>query len=326
MTPLRRQLVTALTLKRYSPKTHEAYIGAVAGLVRYYGRSPDAIGNEEIKDYLLHLHHERRLSASTLNVAVSGLRFFYSLVLDRSIAEVEKALPRPRKPRRYARVYSRQEIGLLLSRGCTQLKHRVFLMTVYGAGLRLNEACRLKAADIESDRMMIRVNQGKGAKDRYSILSPWLLEELRRYWQLCRPRTWLFSSSHDPQRALIDRSAQKMFYSALERCGLPNRGGIHCLRHSFATHLLESGVEITVIKMLMGHRSLKTTSNYLHVSGERLSIAARNATVNTLFRTAAATGIARAARAPVLSSGCKSKAPVSCQCLTFIWSLRCRTY
>jgi len=169
---LRQQLITALTLKRYSPKTHEAYIGAVAGLARHYGRSPDRLCNEQIKAYLLYLHRDRQLSASSLNVAVSGLRFFYAHVLDRSIAEVEKALPRPKKPKRYARVYSLQGIRLLLSRGCTQLKARVFLMTVYGAGLRLNEACHLQTRDIESDRMMIRVNQGKGARDRYTILSP----------------------------------------------------------------------------------------------------------------------------------------------------------
>jgi site-specific recombinase XerD len=271
MTPLRQELITALTLKRYSPKTHEAYVAAVAGLARYYGHSPEGICNEQIKAYLLHLHKERELSASTLNVAVSGLRFFYSHVLDRSLAEVEKALPRPKKPKQYARTYSLEEISQLLRQGCTQTKDRVFLMTVYGAGLRLNEACHLRPPDIESDRMMIRVNQGKGAKDRYTILSPLLLDELRRYWRFFRPKPWLFPSSRDPQRPLLDRSAQKMFYSALTRCGLPNRGGIHCLRHSFATHLVEAGVEITVIKMLLGHSSLKTTSNYLHVSSERLS-------------------------------------------------------
>ena len=271
MTPLRQQLITALTLKRYSHRTHEAYIGAVAGLARYYGRSPDTICDQEIKTYLLHLHNERKLSASSLNVAVSGLRFFYSQTLDRSIAEVEKALPRPKKPKQYARTYTPQEISKLLNQGCTQPKHRVFLMTVYGAGLRLNEACHLQVQDIESERMMIRVNQGKGAKDRYTILSPWLLEELRRYWKCFRPKPWLFPSGRDPQRPLLDHSAQRMFYLALERCGLPNKGGIHCLRHSFATHLLEAGVEITVIKMLLGHRSLKTTSNYLHVSSERLA-------------------------------------------------------
>jgi len=215
MTPLRQQLITALTLKRYSPKTHKAYVAAVAALARYYRRSPDTIYNEQIKAYLLHLHNERELSASTLNVAVSGLRFFYLHVLDRSIAEVEKALPRPKKPKQYAHTYSLQEIGTLLNQGCTQPKHRVFLMTVYGAGLRLNEACHLEPRDIESDRMMIRVIQGKGAKDRYTILSPRLLEELRCYWKFFRPRPWLFPSSRDPHRPLIDRSAQKMFYGAL---------------------------------------------------------------------------------------------------------------
>ena len=243
----------------------------MAGLARYYGRAPDRIENQEIKSYLLHLHKERALSASTLNVAVSGLRFFYWHVLERSMAEVEKALPRPKKPQQYARIYSLPEIKTLLERGCPQPRHRVFLMTVYGAGLRLNEACHLRPGDIESDRMMIRVNQGKGAKDRYTLLSPWLLEELRRYWRLFRPTSWLFPSSRDPQRPLLDGSAQKMFYAALLRSGLPNKGGIHCLRHSFATHLLEAGVEITVIKLLLGHRSLKTTSNYLHVSKERLA-------------------------------------------------------
>ena len=271
MTPLRRELINALTLRGYSAKTHEAYIGAVSALAHHYGRSPERICNEEIRDYLLQLHNRRKLSASSINVALSGMRFFYGQVLERSITEVERALPRPAQPKRYARVYSLEEIKLLLSKGCTQLKHKVFLMTVYGAGLRLNEACHLQPKDIESARMMIRVNQGKGAKDRYTILSPWLLKELRQYWVVYRPGRWLFPSSHDPQRPLIDCTAQKMFYAALERCGLPNRGGIHALRHSFATHLLETGVEITVIKMLLGHRNLKTTANYLHVSGERLS-------------------------------------------------------
>ena len=271
MTPLRQQLITALTLKRYSNRTHEAYIAAVEALARYYGRSPDTICDQEIKTYLLHLHEERKLSASSLNVAVSGLRFFYSQTLNRSISNVEKALPRPKKPKRYARTYTKQEISKLLSQGCTKPKQRVFLMTVYGAGLRLNEACHLQVQDIESERMMIRVNQGKGAKDRYTILSPLLLEELRRYWKCFRPKPWLFPSGRNPQQPLLDHSAQRMFYLALERCGLPNRGGIHCLRHSFATHLVEAGVEITVIKMLLGHNSLKTTSNYLHVSSERLA-------------------------------------------------------
>lgn len=271
MTPLRKQLTEALTLRGLSERTHEAYIAAVAGLARFHGRSPERLSNEEIKGYLLYLHKERNLSASSLNVAVSGLRFFYSHVLDRSLADVERALPRPRKPRQTARVYSLQEIGRLLGRGCANRKHRVFLMTVYSAGLRLNEACHLKPQDIESDRMVIRVDQGKGRKDRYTILSPWLLEELRSYWKIGRNRLWLFPSGFNPQRPMVDRTAQQVFGRALARCGLPNRGGIHCLRHSFATHLIEAGVEITVIKELLGHRDYKTTARYLHVSNERLA-------------------------------------------------------
>jgi integrase/recombinase XerD len=270
MTPLRQQLITALKLRGYSPRTHEAYIAAVTGLASYYRRSPDGISNEDIKTYLLHLHTERSLSASSLNVVVSGLRFFYSQTLDRSIAEVEKAMPRAKKPKQYPRTYTLQEISKLLLDGCKQPKHRAFLMTVYAAGLRLNEACHLKVQDIESERMLIRVNQGKGAKDRYTILSPHLLEELRRYWRCYRPQPWLFPSNRDPQRPLMDHSGQRIFYGALGRCGLPNKGGIHALRHSFATHLVEAGVEITVIKLLLGHQSLKTTSNYLHVTGQRL--------------------------------------------------------
>jgi integrase/recombinase XerD len=235
------------------------------------GVPPEKICDREITDYLLHLHVEKKLSASTLNVAVSGLRFFYGHVLDRSIADVEKALPRPQQPKQYARVYSLEEIKKLLTLGCTNLKHRVFLMTVYGAGLRLNEACHLQPQDIESSRMMIRINRGKGEKDRYSILSPCLLKELRVYWKVCRPRHWLFPSSWDPNRPMVDGTAQRMFYAALARCGLPNKGGIHALRHSFATHLLEAGVDVTVLKSLLGHRSLQTTTNYLHVSGERLA-------------------------------------------------------
>jgi integrase/recombinase XerD len=271
MTPLRQQLITALTLRGHAPKTREAYIRAVAALATHYHRSPRVISNEEIKAYLLHLHQERKLSASTLNVAVSGLRFFYQQVLDRSLAELEKALPRPKPARHYARVYSQEEIKLLLSVGCRQLRDRVFLMTLYGGGLRLNEGCHLRPQHIESGRMMIRVEQGKGRKDRYTILSPWLLEELRRYWRVCRPREWLFPSPWDERRPFTDRTAQRMFYAALARAGLPNRGGIHSLRHSFATHLVEAGVEITVIKLLLGHRSLQTTANYLHVSAQRIA-------------------------------------------------------
>ena len=144
-------------------------------------------------------------------------------------------------------------------------------MTVYGAGLRLNEACHLKAEHLDSARGQIRVVQGKGKKDRYTLLSPRLLQELRQYWKCCRPQVWLFPASRDPQQPMIDKTAQRIFYQAVARAGLPDKGGIHSLRHSFATHLLEAGVEITVVQRLLGHASLSTTTTYLHVRQERLA-------------------------------------------------------
>lgn len=271
MTTLRQQLIDILTLKGLSLRTHESYIAAVVGLSRHYDRSPDLITNDEVRTYLLHLHNQRKLSASTLNVAVSALRFFYRHVLERSIAEVEASLPRGKQPKSCVRVYSLEEVQRLLSQGCINPRDRAFLMTVYGAGLRLNEACHLGLRDIESARMMIRVNRGKGAKDRYTVLSPVLLEELRGYWRLFQPKAWLFPSTADPAKPMVDCSAQRIFTRALERCGLPNRGGIHCLRHSFATHLIESGVELTAVQKLLGHSSMKTTTIYLHVSNERIA-------------------------------------------------------
>ncbi len=197
MTKLRQQLIDVLTLRRYAPKTHEAYVESVAGLARFHHRSPDLLSDEEIKSYLLDLH-AKGYAASTLNVRVSGLRFFYRHVLGRSIAAVEEALPRPRRRICRARVYSLEEVGRLLAPRGQNLKHRVFLMTVYGAGLRLQEACGLQVADIESQRGQIRVRQGKGSKDRYTCLSGWLLEQLRLYWQVCRPAAALFQCRRSP--------------------------------------------------------------------------------------------------------------------------------
>jgi site-specific recombinase XerD len=144
-------------------------------------------------------------------------------------------------------------------------------MTVYGAGLRLKEACHLKPEHILSERAQIRVVQGKCRKDRYTLLSPRLLQELRQYWKWCRPKFWVFPAGRDPQRPMIDSTAQRIFNHAVARAGLPRKGGIHSLRHSFATHLLEAGVEITIVQRLLGHSHLSTTSTYLHVRQERLA-------------------------------------------------------
>lgn len=270
MKPLRQKLVDKLTLRGYSARTIESYVKTVELLAKAYWRSPEKISNEEITAFLLRGVRESHWSASTLNVKVSGLRFFYHHVLGRSLKEVESAMPRSKRPKSLPRVYSREELERLFSKGCRNQKERVFLMMVYGGGLRLGEACRLKVSDLESKRMRIRVNQGKGKKDRYTLLGERLLGAVREYRHCYRPAEYLFGSARDPHKPWTEGAAQRVFRRALERAGLPNRGGIHSLRHSFATHLLEDGVEITVIRQLLGHASLAATSIYLHVSGTRL--------------------------------------------------------
>jgi integrase/recombinase XerD len=271
MTTLRQQFIRELVLRGTSPRTQESYVAAVAAVARHYNQSPDKLSDEQLKDYLFHLARDKKLAASSLNIVVSALRCFYQLVLHRSVDQLRLVLPRVAKAIRRPQVFSVEELERLLTIGCPHLKHRAFLMTVYGAGLRLNEACHLKFEHIDRARMQIRVEQGKGRKDRYTLLSPKLLTELELYWRSLRPRHWLFPSSHEPTLPLPDCTGQRIFYHAVRRAGLPRKGGIHCLRHSFATHLLEAGVEITVVQRLLGHSSLSTTSTYLHVRQERLA-------------------------------------------------------
>jgi integrase/recombinase XerD len=271
MTPLRQQLIEELVLRGMSDRTQEAYVHQVYQLAKYYRQPPDRLSDQQLRDYLFYLAQQRQLSASSLNQAVNAFRFFYQHVVRRDIEVLRRALPIGRKEIRRPQVFSPQELEKLFTVGCAHPKDRAFLMTVYGAGLRLNEACHLKFEHLDSARMQTRVVQGKGRKDRYTLLSPRLLEELRLYWKVCRPQHWLFPSSRDPQQPMIDGTAQKIYYRAVQRAGLRRKGGIHALRHSFATHLLEAGVEITVVQRLLGHSSLSTTTTYLHVRAERLA-------------------------------------------------------
>ena len=269
MTPLREKYTRLLILRGFAERTKESYINAVAGLARHYGKSPKELSDEEIQDYVFSLCR-RGLSFSTVNITVSALRLLYGGVLERPMDELHRLLPRRSRPQQRPRVYAKSELKELFDVGCRRLLHRVFLMTVYGAGLRLEEACRLRIAHLESGRGMLRVEQGKGRKDRYTILSPWLVQELREYYGQERPKDWLFPACRGGGGPMIAGTGQKIFYTALERAGLPNRGGIHCLRHSFATHLLEDGVDLLTLRMLLGHSHFSTTAGYLHVSRERL--------------------------------------------------------
>lgn len=268
-TPLRERFIEELTLQGYCPRTIESYVSVVAGLARHYHRSPAQLSAREVRAYLYHLHQAGR-STSTLNVVVSGLRLFYEAVLHRPDICDKRLLPRPRNAVRRPQAYSVEEVQRLLEYGFTSPKYRVFFMTLYGAGLRLNEACHLRVEHLDVGRMLLRVEQGKGRKDRYTILPQHLLEALRRYFRMYRPSYWLFPSTRDERQPISDRSIQYAFKRALHRAGLPRKGGPHTLRHSFATHLTEGRTPLHIVKELMGHTSVSTTAGYLHISRQTM--------------------------------------------------------
>jgi integrase/recombinase XerD len=271
MTLLRQKLIDEIQLRGFSINTQYSYVRSVAALAQFYHRSPERIADEEIKAYLLHLLRVRKLAVSSIIVAVSALRFFFGQILHRPTEAIEHALPRMKKPVLRPRVYSVQQLEQLF--GCPDLnpQHRALLMTTYAAGLRVSEVCRLKVTDLLSDRYQIRVVQGKGQKDRYTIFSARLQEELRAYWRLYRPKDWLFPSRVYPDRHLTEDAVRRAFTDTVERVGLPDRGGIHSLRHSFATHLLEAGVDLLTLQRLLGHSRISTTTTYLHVRQERIA-------------------------------------------------------
>ena len=268
MSPLRKQMESDMAVRGLAYRTRETYAQSVAKLAKYYSRRPDQISEIEVQRYLLHLLQERKLAHSSCNVMVSALEFFYRVTLKRP--GIEFCLPRPKVPTRLPQILAREEVAALIEK-TTNLKHRALLMATYGGGLRLHEVCHLKLGDIDSKRMMLRVEQGKGAKDRYTLLSPRLLEELRRYWQLHRPKQWLFPSPRVPESPLSKHTAHRIYHAAKDRAGISKAGGIHALRHAFATHLLEAGVDIHTIQRLMGHDSLSTTERYFHLAQKHLS-------------------------------------------------------
>ncbi len=259
---LRPRMEHDLIVRGRSERTRESYLHAVAALTRHYRRPPDQLTDREVQQYLRYLIEERRLAWSSCRVAVAGLRFFYEVTLGR--ARGEFTVPLPKGAQKLPEILSREEVARLLA-STTTLKHRVLLMTTYGGGLRVGEVVRLRGTDLDADRMLIRVEQGKGRKDRYTLLSRRLLEALRHYARIYRPTLWLF-----PQRRravpMDPSSALRIYHLAKARAGIRKAGGIHALRHAFATHLVESGTDIVTIQSLLGHGSIKTTLRYVHLS------------------------------------------------------------
>ena len=268
MTKLRLRLINRLKIRNYSHKTIESYVHAVASLAHYYGRSPERITCEEIQAYLLHLMEKRKLAWSSVNVAFSAFRFFYIHIL--GWKETYFTIGPRKTPRALPTLLSKEELERLFECANT-LKRRVLLMTTYSAGLRVGEVVRLNLCHIESSRMMIRVEGGKGRKDRYTVLSDRLLDELRGYYRAYRPKVWLFPGKRNPQAYLSVDAAQRAFYAARDKAGLTDKcRGIHTLRHCLGTHLLEAGVDLATIQRLMGHSSLLTTMKYLHITQQHL--------------------------------------------------------
>lgn len=261
MSPLRQQMQADMVLRGLAKRTQEAYLSAVIGIAKYYHRSPDLISPDEIKQYLLHLINDRHLSTSTTNQAGCALRFLYRFTLKRDDTGID--IPLRRVPCKLPECLSRQEVERIIHYSLT-LRHRALLTTVYAAGLRVSELCSLKVSDIDVARMMLRVRAGKGGKDRYTLLSPLLLSTLRSYCKRYHPSDWLFPAN-DERQHISACLPQRLFNAAKDHANIHKKGGIHSLRHAFATHLLEGGVDLDTIKQLLGHSHISTTERYLHM-------------------------------------------------------------
>jgi site-specific recombinase XerD len=264
MTPLRQRLIDDLRLRNYAAGTIEAYVAAVVKLSRFCGRAPDQLGPEAIRAFQLHLR-EQNVCWNTFNQIVCGLRFFYRVTLGRP--DVVTMIPYGRRAKTLPSVLSPEEIVRLLD-ALPHERYRLLAQLAYACGLRLSEVLHLKVGDIDSRRMVLHIRQAKGRKDRLVALPPRLLAELRSYWQRYRPRDWLFPG-HKPGRPLHAGALQRVFHRAALRCGFGRRVSCHTLRHSYATQLLEAGVDLVTLKQLLGHQDLKTTAHYTHVSTAR---------------------------------------------------------
>ena len=264
MTPLRQRMIEDLTIRNYSPRTIDIYVDRVAKFAQYFGQSPDGLGPAHIREFQLFLVQRKKASWAQYNQSVCALRFFYRVCLGKTW--MIEHIPFPKQPKKLPVVLSREEVTRLFD-ALSNVKHRTILMTLYATGLRVSEALALQIPDIDSERMLLRVRQGKGAKDRYVPLSQTLLEQLRRYWRYYRPPYWLFPST-DPRRALTASTVQRVCTKAARKAGLTKQVTPHTLRHSFATHHLEAGTNLKTIQVLLGHRTLNTTSIYLHVAAQ----------------------------------------------------------
>ena len=262
MTPLRRRMIEDMQLRNLTPETQRNYVRHVAAFAKYFGQSPEVLDIEAIRQYQLYLLNQRKLSPETINQYISSVKFLYLTTLE--MPWTDEYFPHIRRPHKLPVVLSQEEV-LAFFDNVPSLKYRAALMTAYGAGLRVSEAVALKVSDIDSSRKLLRVEQGKGQKDRYAMLSPRLLDVLRRYYRAARPQEYLFPSWRQG-RHMRAESLQIACREAALRAGIRKRVTVHTLRHSFATHLLENGTDIRIIQVLLGHSRIDTTARYVAVS------------------------------------------------------------
>ncbi len=267
MDALREQMMKDLQLKGITPRTQHKYLREVGLMADYFDKPLEELGEKEVKDYLVHMLQTRKLSRGTYRGYVAGIKFLYRTTLNRE--EVVEKIKYPKAKKTLPVVLDLAEVKTMLS-VMENLKHRALLTITYSAGLRVSEAAKLKVTDIDSKRMMVRVQQGKGRKDRYSILSQTALELLRQYWRQYRPKDWLFEGQKEGSH-MCYTSIRNIFIEAKARAGITKPASVHTLRHSFATHLIEAGTSLHHVQLLLGHRSPTTTTVYLHVSKMNLA-------------------------------------------------------
>ncbi len=269
MSELRNRMEEAMVLRGFSPRTRESYLACVRALAKHYWQPPDVLDGPKLQAYLLHLITNKKLAYASVNQASCAFRFLYGTVLRKP--EMRLDIPMAKVPKRLPQILTRAEVSRLIESSAT-LRGRTLLATTYATGLRLSEVCALKLSDIESapERMCIKVCQGKGAQDRYTLLSVRLLEMLRRYWCDRRPRTWLFTN-HSGNAPIGVNTVQRIYCAARDAAGIAREGGIHGLRHAFATHLIEAGVDLPTVQRLLGHGHISTTMRYVHLARSHLT-------------------------------------------------------
>src|SRR6266568_684352 len=267
MTPLRQRMTEDMQVRNLALNTQTCYVQQVSLFARHFHKSPEHLGPRDIRAYQVYLTNEKKLAPGSILIAVAALRFLYKVSLKKDWT-FEDVIPAPKKPQKLPIVLSPEEVLQFLE--CVgSTKHRAILTTCYAAGLRISEAVRLKPTDVDSQRMVIRVDQGKGRKDRYVMLSPKLLDTLRRYWRAVQPKGWLFDGDV-PGQPISTSAVELACQKARRLSGIGKPITPHSMRHAFAVHLLESGTDVRTIQLLLGHRSLATTARYLRIATSKV--------------------------------------------------------